>query len=472
MKTRRNFLKDAALLAAMGTTAGCRTGEILGPSGAPMKGFAAEPIKGKLRVGFVGVGMHGHRAPVNFANIPCAEVAAICEIDRNALDRSLKEVAAEGVKKPPRQFFGPEAYKALCEWDGVDLIYNATPWAMHLPVCRYAMEHGKHVAVEVPAVMTVEECWELVELSEKYRRHCFQLENGCYGETRSLAINLCHQGVLGEPVYAECGYIHELRALYWEQGWWAQYGHGKWRREWATKHHGIDYPTHGLLPAMFCLDIHSGDRLDHLVSMETGSFGADAYKREVVPDRTDWRHGVKLMRGDLNNTMIRTAKGKTILVQHDVTSPRPGVRLRLVQGTKGVFQDSPLRIYLQTLDASTPDEAPFDPKRSEELHEKYVHPLRKSAGKIAVDLAKRLKAHDGQDLLMCMRLTWCLLNGLPLDIDVYDLAASCAIIELSERSVRGRSACVDIPDFTRGAWRAGAPKCLGTVDMARMGYKV
>jgi predicted dehydrogenase len=434
--------------------------------------FADKPIK-KLRVGFVGLGMRGPGAVHRIANIPGVEIVALCDLYKNRVDAQQKFLKDNG-KKPARSYYvyettkGPSkdetaAYRALCESD-LDLVYIATPWALHAPVALYAMEHGKHAAIEVPAAMTLDECWALVETSERTGRHCMQLENCCYGDVEMFSLNIARKGLLGEIMHGEGAYIHDLRALNYLDP--AKSGYqGYWRLKWNNEHTGNPYPTHGLVPLMQAMNINRGDRFDYLTCIATNQVGMSLYAKTKYPD-CKWRNGLNPKCGDMSTTVMHTVNGKTVMVQHDVTSPRPYSRINLLSGTKGCLNDYPFRIALE----EKPGEGAhgwFDAKKTAEIREKYRHPLWKVAG----ELAKKMGGHGGMDFLMDLRLCYCLQNGLPLDMDVYDLATSCSVCELSEKSALNRGNSVDVPDFTRGAWKTNKPLDIVTVDLKKLGLK-
>jgi predicted dehydrogenase len=456
----------AAALAGVG----CRSNKICAPGS--MTVFADKPIK-KLRVGFVGLGMRGPGAVHRIANIPGVEIVALCDLYKNRVDAQQKFLKDNG-KKPARSYYvyettkGPSkdetaAYRALCESD-LDLVYIATPWALHTPVALYAMEHGKHAAIEVPAAMTLDECWALVETSERTGRHCMQLENCCYGDVEMFSLNIARKGLLGEIMHGEGAYIHDLRALNYLDP--AKSGYqGYWRLKWNNEHTGNPYPTHGLVPLMQAMNINRGDRFDYLTCIATNQVGMSLYAKTKYPD-CKWRNGLNPKCGDMSTTVMHTVNGKTVMVQHDVTSPRPYSRINLLSGTKGCLNDYPFRIALE----EKPGEGAhgwFDAKKTAEIREKYRHPLWKVAG----ELAKKMGGHGGMDFLMDLRLCYCLQNGLPLDMDVYDLATSCSVCELSEKSALNRGNSVDVPDFTRGAWKTNKPLDIVTVDLKKLGLK-
>ena len=462
MQNRRQFLAGAGL-AAMTLTAGGGTGMRLCGGGGTMSGYVAPKLK-RVRVGIVGVGSRGTYALKRLAFMPGVEIAAFCDIKEAAMKRS-RDFLAQKKLRPAREFFGPEAYRDLCQWDGVDVVYACVPWKLHAPVALAAMRADKHAFVEVPATMDVDSCWELVETSEATRRHCMMLENCCYGEHEMLALNMCRTGALGETVYGEAGYLHS--------GATRGFKLSEFRAEWYQEHRGNYYPTHGLGPVAQYMNINRGDRFDYLNSMETKSI-AD-FIREGDPrwNGENLETYKKYLIGGYNSSLIRTVNGKIILLNLSCTVPHPYSRINTIQGTHGIFMDYPLRIDVEDKPGSGPHEVRdpdqqerFDRKRTAALLEKYRHPLWKQVG----ELAKKAGGHGGMDFLMDMRWVYCLQNGLPLDMDVYDLASWSCLCEITERSQAKRGAPVDIPDFTRGAWKTMKPLGIVTIDLAKMDF--
>ena len=313
------------------------------------------------------------------------------------------------------------------------------------------MKSGKHAATEVNAGMTLDECWQLVETSEQTKKHCIMLENCCYDFFELLTLNMARNGLFGEIVHAEGAYIHDLSTSYlFNKNAYAD----MWRLKENAKHNGNLYPTHGLGPIAQCMNINRGDKMDHLVSMSTGDFTLGNLAKEMAAKDNFFQPYVgKNYRGNMNNTIIRTNKGKTMLLQHDVSTLRPYSRIHLISGTKGIAQKWP-----------GPERIAFGHSwmkkdEQDQLKEKYTLPIVKHIGEIA----KEVGGHGGMDFIMDWRLIDCLRNGLPLDMDVYDAASWSAIITLSEQSVKAKSKTVDIPDFTRGAWKTNKPVNL-TLD--------
>ena len=414
-----------------------------------------------IRLGVVGMGDRGRCCVDRMGYLPGVTVTAICDNVEAKVGRARKMLAESG-RPAAKEYVGDEAWKALCDDPNVDVVYNTTPWALHAPVQLAAMRAGKHVFTEVPGALTVDECWELVETSERTSRSCMMLENCCYGEVEMLMLNLVKLGMLGEIVHAEGGYIHDLRWMCSTD--WPDCE--CWRFAENRDHGGNRYPTHGLLPLCLALDVNRGDRLDYLVSVDSCRANFQAYMAaKLKPD--DPRRLADVKMPDMNITTIRTEKGRTILIQHDVASPRPYTRNLLLSGTKGIVRDYPFRAVLEESVGSGAHRW-YDEKKTAEFLERWQHPLWKTLG----DLARRIGGHDGMDFVMDARWVYCLQQGIPLDMDVYDLATSSCLCELTEKSAADHSRALEIPDFTRGAWKTKAPIGKIDVDVERMGLDV
>ena len=464
-QSRRDFLNLAWMGAAAVAAGGCVT-KTGCAAGGFMATYADRPFA-NLRVGVIGLG-RGEVAISGFTLVPGGYISAICDVNAARRGRTFKYLADK--KAPAPKVYGDkgaEDWKRLCEDPDVDLVYNATPWELHVPIALYAMKCGKHVVTEVPSAFTVDECWELVETSEKTRRHCMQLENCCYGETEMLAYNLVRKGLLGEITHGEGAYIHDLRAYNYADWDDAKGGGGYWdfwRLRHNAVHGGNQYPTHGLGPICLDMDINRGDRFDYLVSVDSKQAGFEELGRTLHKD-DPWRRDLKVKMADMNTSVIKTVNGRTIMVQHNVGTARPYSRINLIQGTHGILQDYPLRIAIE--EGLGKGAHGFDEKKTAEIREKYKHPLWKKAGEIA----KKVGGHGGMDFLMVLRLSYCLQNGLPLDMNVYDLASWCCLCELTEKSADNRGRSLDIPDFTRGGWKTTKPLDLVDVDLGKLKFE-
>jgi hypothetical protein len=417
-----------------------------------------EPIP-VVRVGFIGIGKRGYQAVRRFTHIEGVEIMAFSDMEQFNIDRAQKVLKEAGLPEAATYIGDENTWKELCERDDIDLIYICTDWKTHTPISVYAMEQGKHVAVEVPAAMTVDECWQLVNTAEKTRRHCMMLENCCYDFFELATLNMAQHGLFGEIVHVEGAYIHDLRKQNFserisetssfnpgeseekENGLSGYYDF--WRLKYNTEHDGNLYPTHGLGPVCQILNIHRGDKLNYLVSMSSDQFGMTAYaEKQFGKDSPQAKENYK--KGDMNNTTIKTEKGKIIMIQHDVTSPRPYSRIHLVSGTKGFAQKYPSQQIALEPDGHNP----LSEAKRDSLLKAYEFPFVTEIR----DLAEKVGGHGGMDFIMDYRLIYCLRNGLPLDQDVYDAAEWSCLVELTEMSVKNNGAPVQIPDFTRGAW--------------------
>ena len=408
-----------------------------------------------VRVAFVGLGMRGPGAVERFSHIPGVEVVALCDYEPERAERCQQILRKAGLK-PADVYSGPDGYKEVCARPDVDLVYVATDWDHHFPVAKTALESGKNTAIEVPSAMNLEQCWELINLSEKNRKHCMILENCCYDWFELRALNMAQQGVFGEVLRAQGAYIHNL-----DDFWGAYWSNPEndpdklgWRMKYNKENRGDVYATHGLGPVAQVMDIHRGDRFTTLTAMDTKSVhGKEYVEKKTGKKCDDYRNG------DHTTTLMRTANGKVVEIQHNVMNPQPYNRLYQLTGTKGFANKYPVEGF--AIDAAQLKATGNTPKvddlsshgfmpaaEKKALEEKYEHPIIKKYGA----MAQKVGGHGGMDFFMDARMVYCLQNGLPLDMDVYDLAEWCCLAELGSLSMDNNSAAVEFPDFTRGHW--------------------
>ncbi len=418
--------------------------------GKSVMGLRCEPLK-TVRIAVIGLGMRGSEAVRRLIQVEGVELKVISDVVPKAVKEANKQITDAGLKAA-FEYTGEEDWKKICERDDIDLVYQCTPWLLHTPIAVYAMKHGKHAAIEVPAAVTLDECWQLVDTAEETQRHCMMLENCCYDFFELNTLNMTRNGVFGDIYHAEGAYIHDLRWLkFMKEGGY----HNMWRLEYSKLHTGNPYPTHGLGPVAQIMGINRGDRFDYLTSVSTNQKGMSLYAKDKFGENSpEALQTYKL--GDMNTTVVRTLKGKTIMIQHDTTSPRPYDRIHMISGTKGMAVK-----YPEENIALEPSAHEFLKKEDfDALMKKYEHPLAMQMG----EKAKKVGGHGGMDFIMDYRLMYCLRNGLPLDQDVYDAATWCSIVPLSEKSVMNRGNSVDIPDFTRGAWENAEPWPVVTIE--------
>lgn len=452
MKTRRSFLKTSLLggslaffghdkLSALSQPHLAKTNfsidKIPARKGKSVLGLRCAPIP-KVRVGVVGLN-RGRGAVIRLSQIEGAEVVAICDVNKERIATAQSDLKRLN-RKEAATYTGEEDWRKMCEREDIDLIYNATPWNLHVPIALYAMDQGKHVAIEVPAALTIKDCWALVDKAEEKQLHCMMLENCCYDFFELTTLNMARQGVFGDLLHGEGAYIHNLA-----QGKFHG-NHDHWRLKYSINHTGNPYPTHGLGPIAQIMGINQGDRMEYLSSVSTNQLGLHQWAKENLENDERITLSERYALGDMNTTIISTAKGRSIMIQHDTTSPRPYSRIHSIQGTRGYAVKYPEeQIALQSEGGG---HSFLDKEKRSEILSKYEHPLSKYIG----EKARQIGGHGGMDFIMDWRLIYCLQNGYPLDQSVYDAAAWSSLVELSERSVLNKSASVDIPDFTRGGW--------------------
>lgn len=384
-----------------------------------------------VRIGIVGLGLRGPVAVERFARIEGAEIRALCDLDPERVETVRRQLAESGLPDAAG-YSGEEGWRALCRREDVDLVYICTPWQHHAPMAVYAMEQGRHVAVEVPAAMSLEECWQLVDTAERTQRHCMMLENCIYDFFELTTLRMAQEGLFGELLHVGGAYVHCLDS--WED----------WRLEVNRTRRGDLYATHGLGPACRLLDIHRSDRLDYLVAMDTRSVNG---RRRAAAEH--------FANGDQTTTLLRTERGRTVELQHNVVTPRPYSRGFQVVGSEGFAEKYPAEGFAFSADrlaelfpggGAEPHEYLPEPL-VRELTARYRHPFVEGIEELAREVDKR---RGGMNFIMDYRLVHCLRHGLPLDMDVYDAAEWSCIGTLTELSLAHGSAPVAVPDFTRG----------------------
>ena len=451
---RRDLLKQALVTSAGLAAAGALTPmpaiaesitAATAPDAAPprpserasMRGVPFAP-RATVRFGIVGTGLRGRSLLSELVAIEGVQVVAVADIVPDKAARAVKMCTDAGMAAPEVYTNGERDFERLVARDDIDFVYTATPWAWHVPVMLAALRAGKHCGTECPAGTTLKDLWSLVDASEEAQRHCLQMENCNYGYNEMLVNRMVHDGVFGEVLHGAAAYLHDLREILFEDR-----DEGLWRRSWHTRINGNLYPTHGLGPVAWYMDLNAGDRMTRIVSMSTQERGLTLHREATVADKADPKWQERYVTGDLNSSLIQTAKGRTILLQHDVSNPRPYSRLNAVQGTKGIFEDYPARVYVEG-QAGGESWTGID-----EWKKTHEHPLWTNIG----EMARKKGGHGGMDFVMAWRLVQCLREGLVPDYDVYDAASWSAPVPLSQISVAAGSAPMKFPDFTRGEWQ-------------------
>lgn len=449
---RRSFIQTTTLSAtALGTIPmACTTATTSltdRPSDQTYMGAFAAPVLEKVRAAFIGLGYRGKGHLEFFAKLPNTEVVALSDLYEDNVSKSAaicEEVT--GVACAAGLYFGdPEAWKKMLQEVKPDVVFISTNWANHAPMAIESMLAKAHAFVEVPMALTIDELWDMVNTSERTKRHCMMMENVNYSRDELLFLNMCRKGLIGELLHAEAAYIHELR---WQMNE-VERGTGSWRTYHYAHKNGNLYPTHGLGPVAQYMNIaRTEDTFKRLTSFSTPARGRQRYAEMNYPADHKW-NALDFKGGDLNTSLIKTHLGRTIMLQWDETSPRPYTRHNLIQGTLGTLAGFPTRAAFEGgFEGLSEDHHSWiQGEQLQALYEKYDHPLYTRLNVTAAD-----SGHGGMDGIMMYRIVECLQQGLPLDQNVYEGALWSAVTELSERSVAQDGMPQDFPDFTRGDW--------------------
>jgi len=420
-----------------------------------MHGYGAPKID-IVRIGLIGIGERGTGTVRRLAGIEGVDIKALCDLVPDRVINSIKTLNEEFPKYNPDSYTeNNKSWKKVCERDDIDLIYTATPWKLHAEIAIYAMEHGKHVYTELPIALTVEDCWKVVETSERTKKHVFMESGSCHEGMAATILNMSRQGVFGEIVHGEGTYIHDRVSndkVRWNRdpqnnNW---FGYRPWRLQENVNRNGNLYPGHGLGPVSQIMDLNYGDAMDYMVSISSDDFTMAPKMEQISQQDHYFKPYVGLnFRGNMNTSIIRTKRGRTIMLQHDISSPRPNVRFNMISGTNGIFQSYPRPArFTHHHDGWMPSD------EFEALLEKYEPTITKTFNQ-----KKKATGHEskGGSYYNVTSTDWrfidCLRNGLPIEMDVYDAALWSVISPLSESSVAREGASVKVPDFTSGSWK-------------------
>lgn len=460
---RRNFIRKTSLAsAAIGVVPMLVKGEVHGTARSPMHrymgDFAAPKLK-TIRAAFIGVGKRGPAHLTFFAKLPGTEVVAICDLYEDNVKKwgeEAKKIGAGRQHQDVKLYYGDEnKWRTMLDEVKPDVVFVLTNWKNHAPMAIEAMKKGAHTFVEVPIALTIEEMWNIVDTSEATGKHCMMMENVNYSRDELMFLNMCRQGVIGEPLHAEAAYIHDLRSEMQE----VERGTGSWRTHHHAQRNGNLYPTHGLGPVAQYMNLaRTEDNFGSLVSLSTAARGRKLYGKKNFPSDHKWNQ-LEFKGGDLNTSIIKTHLGRTIMIQWDETSPRPYTRHNLIQGTIGTLAGFPTRVALEGGVEGVTDNhhqwAQGDHLAA--LYEKYDHPLYKRLNQVT-----KKSGHGGMDGLMMYRIVECLHQGIPLDQNVYEGCYWSAVAPLSEHSVVQGGLPQAFPDFTRGNWKTTNPLSIVT----------
>ena len=406
-------------------------------------GFGKAPsIEDKpIRIGIVGLGGRGTGLLNMLLGMHGVEVPAVCDISSENVARAQDLVEKAGQPGPESYSEGPEDFRRLMSRDDLDAVLIATPWHWHTPMAVCGMKSGKYVAVEVPAAITLDECWELVETYEETSVPCMMLENWSFRRDNLAVLNMIRLGLFGEIIHCHCAHSHDCI----DHWFFDTQGNKRWGAEYLLKRNADQYPTHSLGPVVSWMDLGCGDYFDYLTSTATRSIGINSYFiRKFGPDHPN--AGPEYAQGDIVTSVVRTHKGNTIVINYDMQLPRPYDNRWMIQGTLGIYNEQRSAVYLTGRSPEYHQWEPFAP-----YQEKYEHAWWKEMRNQVTG------GHGGTDYLELSRFLRAVRYKTQTPVDVYDSVLMSVIIPLSEQSISRGSAPVKCPDFTRGAWKTRKP---------------
>ena len=399
-----------------------------------------------IRLGILGLGNRGYEQTLLLSSMPDVRIQAVYDPYPDRMERIARALAGR-VAYPT---FQADSEDQLLAREDLDAAVIMTDWESHIRLAIRAMEMGKHAAMEVGGASSVQECWDLVRAAQRTGKGCMLLENCCYNREEMALLNMVRQGLFGEIVHCQGGYQHDLRD---------EIGLGDLNRHYRQHHfaarNGELYPTHELGPIGLYLDLIGKNRMLSLVSMSSKAVGLSHWLKDHRGDRPDLQAHA-FTQGDVVTTMIRCARGETILLTHDCTLPRPYSRGGRIQGTKAIWMEDSRSIYV---DRVTPHLA-RDFSHSWESDEPYMQRYESDLWKEYREFGMR-GGHGGMDYLALRGFIEAVQQGTPMPIDVYFTAALMCITPLSEQSIACGSLPVAIPDFTEGRWLTGREQAQG-----------
>jgi hypothetical protein len=425
--SRRQFIKTGTI-ATIGMTL------------LPKQADALEAADRTVRLGVIGTGNRGTGHVNTLLSIDGVEVAAVCDLVESKASNAADICEKAGRKRPKVYAKDAITYKEMLEKEKLDAVIIATYWDSHAQIAIDAMNNGTYPGIEVPAALTVENIWKLIETTEKTGIPCMMLENWSFRQDNLAALNMKRLGMFGEIVHCHCAHSHDCIDHWFFD---SKTGDQKWPAEYLLKYNRDQYPTHAVGPILSWMDINRGDRFTQIYSNASASKGINTYfKREFGENHPNAKIAWK--QGDIVTSTLKTKMGKTLVINYDMQLPRPYSNRWMLQGTLGVYDEEKSSIYLRKESPKYHEWEPWKP-----YEEKYNHKWWNEG-----DLSAQ--SHGGTDFVMLTQFTNAVKSKGPTPIDIYDSAVMSAIVELSGISIE-RNAPVEFPDFTKGKWQNNKP---------------
>ncbi len=393
----------------------------------------------EIKIGFIGLGCRGGDLLYNVVLKQGERVTAVCDVYDDRAQGGADAVEGAGQPRPAVY----HDYHDVIDDKNVNTVVIATAWESHVEIALAAMYAGKAVAMEVGGAYSLKHCYDLVEAYEKTSTPFMFLENCCFGRRELMVLNMVQKGLFGEIVHCAGGYQHDLRY---------EISYGRENRHYRLRNYLSrnceNYPTHDLGPIAKVLDINRGNRMLTLSSTASKAAGLRDYIRENKGD-DEFLKDKAFAQGDVITTVIKCARGETIVLTLDTTLPRYYSRGFTVRGTKGMYEEVTDSVYLDRKEDVAYDFSWLKncAGNAKSYESEYEHPIWKKY----IDEGVR-GGHEGIDWLEFETFFRCLREDTPMPVDVYDAASWMAVTALSEMSIAKGGAVMDIPDFTEGKW--------------------
>ncbi len=424
--TRRNFIRTGAVAA-------------VGMSVIPKTAFSAVNEIQPVKVGVVGTGNRGTSHVNNLLTIEGVEITAVCDLFEDRASNASGICRKAGRKSPAVYSGNREKYREMLGREKLDAVIIATYWDSHAAIALEALKNGTRPGIEVPASLTVDDTWNLVETSEKTGIPCMMLENWSFRQDNLALLNMKRLGMLGDIVHCHCAHSHDCIDHWFFD---SKTGEQRWPAEYLLKYNRDQYPTHAVGPVVSWLDINRGDIFTEIVSTASASKGINAYfKRRFGENHPNANLNYK--QGDIVTSVLKTKMGKTLVINYDMQLPRPYSNRWMLQGTRGVYYEEKSAIYIVDVSPQYHEWEQWKP-----YEQKFNHKWWQG------DYAAL--SHGGTDFVMLSQFIGSVKAKGPAPLDVYDSAVMTAIVELSGISI-ANNAPVAFPDFTKGKWETNKP---------------
>ena len=424
--TRRSFIKTGTI-ATMGIS--------LLPESMNEFMEADKPV----RIAVIGTGGRGTSHVSNLLAMAGTEIVAVCDLFESKAANAADLCQKAGKDRPRIYCKDENTWKELLDKEKLDCVIIATYWDSHTAIALYAMKNGIYPGIEVPAALTVDDTWQLVETSEKTGIPCMMLENWSFRQDNLAVLNMKRLGLFGEIVHCHCAHSHDCIDHWFFD---SKTGEQLWPAKYLLKYNRDQYPTHSVGPVISWLDINRGDIFTEIFSTASASKGINAYFKRVFGDNHP-NAKLNYRQGDIVTSVLKTKMNKTLVINYDMQLPRPYSNRWMLQGLKGVYDEEKSSIYLVE---KSPEYHQWEPWKPYEV--KYNHKWWQA------EISS--KSHGGTDVVMLDKFINAVRVKGPTPIDVYDSAVMSAIVELSGISIE-KNAPVPFPDFTKGKWKTSKP---------------